>query len=66
MNYPGPVRPPVRTKNLDLFSQIRFKNHQETHLTSLLSTWGPLDAPFTPWDLLGAPLDPLGPLNTPP
>ena len=41
-------------------------NHQKSHQTNLMAQRDPIDAPLTPWDPVGLPLDPLGPCRPTP
>ena len=50
----------ARKKNLDHFYTC-LMNHQKSHQTNQMAQRDPIDAPLTPWDPVGLPLDPLGP-----
>ena len=62
------TRPPVRDNFswVHIYRHTCLMNHQKSHQTNLMAQRDPIDAPLTPWDPVGLPLDPLGPCRPTP
>ena len=63
-----PSRPSVRKKfsRVHIYRHTCLMNHQKSHQTNPMAQREPIDAPLTPWDPVGLPLDPLGPCRPTP